>query len=273
MAFAQQSASDPVTVAPSAVESSVRTLPALRVQPGTAATNPQAHGLAFDRVNAYQTGYEDGAARCARFPQGDVVVTELPVGTVAEAQTGGDLPYAATVQFAVDDLGAYWPAALPGLTAGATWRDPEPLAVSDRPLPACPGDKGYDPDAVAAYCASSNTVLWSDATLAQVHATLGDVGAASALSMAWARAGQVQAGRPSSGVSAQLVQVCATGAWLASVGFDSSADVSLSPGDIDEGLFAVLSPLAPGEGEQVVTSSFERVDAYRAGLLGGLERC
>ena len=141
------------------------------------------------------------------------------------------------------------------------------------PAPAaCPGDEGYDPAAVAAYCASSNNVVWSDATLAQVHAALGDVGAASALSLAWARSGQVQARIPDSGVAAQLQQVCATGAWLTSVGSNPSA-VSLSPGDIDEGLFAALSPLAPGQIKDVEGSSFERADAYRKGLLGGLEEC
>lgn len=191
VAFAQRSSSDPVAIDASALDSSVRALPALRDQPGTAATNPQAHGLAFDRVNAYQTGYDDGAERCAQFPQGDVVVTELPFETVAEAQSGGNLPYQDTVQFAVDSLDGYWPAALPGLGGGTTWQDPAPTSVGDRPLPRCSGDEGYDPAAVAAYCASSNNVVWSDTTLAQVHAVLGDVGAASALSLAWARSGQV----------------------------------------------------------------------------------
>jgi predicted metalloprotease len=273
VAFAQHSSRDPVSVAASALDSSVRALPALRDQPGTAATNAQAHGLAFDRVNAYQTGYESGASRCARFPQGDVVVTELPFQTVEDAQSGGNLPYPQTVQFAVESLDGYWPAALPGLGAGTEWQDPDPTPVGDRSLPDCPGDDGYDPAAVAAYCASSNTVAWSDPTLAQVQDALGDVGAASALSLAWARSGQVQAGIPDSGVAAQLQQVCATGAWLSSVGSDSSAEVELSPGDIDEGLFAALSPLAPGQSEEVEGSSFERADAYRKGLLGGLERC
>ena len=273
VAFAQDSDDDPVTVKSSALDTSVRALPALRDQPGTAATNPGAHGLAFDRVNAYQTGYEDGAARCAQFPQGDVVVTELPFRTADDAQSGGNLPYAETVQFAVQALDGYWPAAVPGLATGASWTDPEPTAVGDRPLPTCPDDDGYDPGAVAAYCASANAVVWSDATLAQVHASLGDVGAASALSLAWARSGQVQADVPSSGTAAQLQQVCATGAWLASVGSDDDAQVSLSPGDIDEGLFAALSTLAPSQGRQVESSSFERSAAYRTGLLGGIDEC
>jgi predicted metalloprotease len=277
VAYAQHSRQDPVGVAPSALDSSVRAIPALRDQPGTPGTNAQAHGLAFDRVNAYQTGYESGAERCARFPEKNgVLVTELPFQTIEEAQSGGNLSYPETVQFAVQSLDAYWPAALPGLGATTDWQDPDPTAVGDRPLPRCPGDAGYDPAAVAAYCSATNEVAWSDATLAQVHDVLGDVGAASALSLAWARSGQVQAGIPDRGVAAQLQEVCATGAWLAAVGSGkdgTGSGVQLSPGDIDEGLFAALSPLAPGQDKEVEGSSFERADAYRKGLLGGLDQC
>ena len=56
VAYAQTSASDPVTVEETALDSSIRAIPLLRDQPGTAATNPKAHGLGFDRVNAFQTG-------------------------------------------------------------------------------------------------------------------------------------------------------------------------------------------------------------------------
>ena len=273
VAFAEDSPSDPVAVDPSALDSSVRAIPALRDQPGTPATNPNAHGLAFDRVNAYQTGYENGAERCARFPDGDVVVTELPFQTVAEAQTGGDLPYAQTLQFAVANLDAFWRSALPELPSGTAWRSPQPSPVSRPPLSTCPEDEGFDPAAVAAYCAPSNAVAWSDASLARVHGSLGDVAAASVLALVWAQAGQEQAGVPTSGTGARLEQVCATGAWVAAVGSDPGSPVSLSPGDIDEALFAVLTPLAPSESEDVVSSSFERATAFRTGLLGGLDEC
>ena len=273
VAFAEDSTSDPVAVDPSALDSSVRAIPALRDQPGTPATNPNAHGLAFDRVNAYQTGYEDGMERCARFPDGDVVVTELPFRTVAEAQSGGDLPYAQTLQFAVANLDAFWRAALPELASGTTWRSPQPSPVDQPPLSPCPDDEGFDPAAVAAYCAPSNAVGWSDASLARVHGSLGDVAAASVLALAWAQAGQEQADVPSSGAGARLEQVCATGAWVAAVGSDQGSPVSLSPGDIDEALFAVLTPLTPNEGEEVESSSFERATAFRTGLLGGLDEC
>ena len=79
VAYAQTSASDPLTVDETALDNSIRAIPLLRDQPGTAAINPQAHGLGFDRVNAFQTGYESGAGQCATFPDGNVVVTGAAV--------------------------------------------------------------------------------------------------------------------------------------------------------------------------------------------------
>jgi predicted metalloprotease len=273
VAFAQHRASDPVSVAPGALDASVRAIPLLRDPPGTTASTPGAHGLGFDRVNAYQTGYERGAARCATFPQGHVVVTELPFQTVAEAESGGDLPYAETVRFAVKDLDSFWSTNLGHLAQGETWRPPQPVDVPDSQLPPCPGDDAYDATAATAYCAPANAVRWSDALLRRLHDAVGDVAAASALSLAWARAAQVQTGLPSSGGRAWLQQVCLTGAWLATVGSGQGRTVSISPGDIDEGLLAMLSPLSRSQAQQVEHTSFERADAFRAGLLRGFHSC
>jgi hypothetical protein len=229
--------------------------------------------LGFDRVNAYQTGYEQGVARCATFPKGDVTVTELPFRTVAEAQTGGDLAYQDTVPFAVDSLDAFWAAALPELGKGATWTAPDPTPVAQPPLPACADDSGYDADAVAAYCAPSNDVAWADAALAQVHERIGDLGTGTTLALAWARSAQEQAGLETTGTGAELQQVCLTGAWVAALAAQPDSQVSLSPGDIDEGLITVLSPLSPEETSEVRGTSFERAGAYRTGLLRGLGAC
>jgi predicted metalloprotease len=273
VAFAQASAADAVSIDESGLDTSVRAIPALRDKPGTPATNPGAHGLGFDRVNAYQTGYEQGVARCATFPQGDVTVTELPFRTVAEAQTGGDLAYQDTVPFAVDSLDTFWSSALTELGEGASWTAPDRTPVAQPPLPECADDIGYDVDAVAAYCASSNDVAWADAALAQVHDRIGDLGTATTLSLAWARSAQQQAGLETTRTTAELQQVCLTGAWVAALAAQPDSQVSLSPGDIDEGLITVLSPLSPEETSEVRGTSFERADAYRTGLLRGLTAC
>jgi predicted metalloprotease len=56
------------------------------------------------------------------------------------------------------------------------------------------------------------------------------------LSDDWARAAQSQAGLQTSGVDAELQQVCFTSSWVLSIA-SATSPVHLSPGDIDEVLF------------------------------------
>ena len=255
-----------------ALDSSVRAIPLLRDQPGTPATNPQAHGLGFDRVNAYQTGYEKGATECATFPDGNVVVTELPFNPI-EAQTGGNVPIADAIPFVTDHLDAFWSTSLPRLSADAAYRPPVRAPQPDAPLRPCADDPGYDDEAVTAYCVPSNTVAYAAAPLARLHAEIGDLASGAALSLSWARAAQSQAGLEPSGSAAELQQVCFTGAWLASLASDPDLPFQLSPGDVDEALISVLSPLSRDHAREVLRSSFERADALRTGLLQGLTAC
>ena len=272
VAYARSSPSDQVVVNAEALDSSVRAIPLLRDQPGTPGTNPQAHGLGFDRVNAYQTGYAQGATECATFPDGNVVVTELPFNPI-EAQTGGNVPIADAIPFVTDHLDAFWTTSLPGLSADAAYRPPIRAPQPDLPLPPCADDSGYDKDAVTAYCVPSNTVAYAAVPLARLHTEIGDLASGTALSLSWARAAQSQAGLETSGGEAELQQVCFTGAWLSSLASHPDLPFRLSPGDLDEVLISVLSPLSPHQTGEVLRSSFERADALRTGLLEGLAAC
>jgi predicted metalloprotease len=272
VANAQTSAKDPVVIDEPALDSSVRAILALRDQPGTPATNPQAHGLAFDRVNALQTGYEQGARECATFATGNVVTTELPFRTLTDLQTGGNLGFEEAVPFFQDHLDAFWRLALGKLGPGATYHRPTTAPAAVPPLPACPSDPGYDRRAVSAYCAPRNTVTWATPELAQLHQRIGDMATGAVFSDGWARAAQSQAGLKTSGVDAELQQVCFTGSWVLSIA-SATSPVHLSPGDIDEVHFTVLTPTSPNQTREVKATSFERTAALRRGLLSGLSAC
>jgi len=255
-----------------ALDSSVRAILALRDQPGTPATNPQAHGLAFDRVNAFQTGYEHGARECATFATGNVVTTELPFQTLTDLQTGGNLGFEEAVPFFQDHLDAFWRLALGKLSPRATYHRPTTAPAAVPPLPACPNDPGYDRRAVSAYCAPRNTITWATSELAQLHRRIGDMATGAFLSDDWARAAQSQAGLKTSGVDAELQQVCFTGSWVLSIA-SATSPVHLSPGDIDEVLFTVLTPTSPNQTREVKGTAFELTAALRKGLLRGLSAC
>lgn len=272
VAYAQSSPRDTIDVDERALDRSVWAILALRDAPGTPATNPRAHGLAFDRVNAFQTGYDQGAEECATFPQGNVVVTELPFSTLAELRTGGNIGIVEAVPFFTGHLDVFWASSLGVLSPGATYERPQRRPEQQIPLPDCPGDPGYDRQAVTAYCKPSNAVAWAVAPLAQVHKKVGDMATGAALSLSWARAAQAQSGLQTSGTDAGLQQVCFTGAWVASIA-SARSPVKLSPGDVDEVLVTTLIPLSPDQAGEVEATTFERADALRLGLLQGLKAC
>ena len=52
---------------PGDLEASLAAMLSFRDQPGTSADDPSAHGSAFDRVSAFQEGFESGPERCAEY--------------------------------------------------------------------------------------------------------------------------------------------------------------------------------------------------------------
>ena len=268
--FAETSGKDPVQLSDGALDSAVGTVLTLRDQPGTPATNPRAHGLGFDRVNAFQTGYEQGSKRCAGFPDSGVVSTELPFRTVAEAQTGGNLPYTAAVQFFLGNLDEFWTRALPQIVAGRTFSNPQRQPVDEPPLPDCARSNWSD----AGYCPNENAVVWADSSLRELHEQIGDLATGAALSEGWGLAGQYQGRLATDGKAAGLQRDCFTGAWLASLAAGGLEESLLSPGDVDEVLAAIVASSFSRDGTRMDRGgAFERTKALRTGLFEQVTAC
>jgi predicted metalloprotease len=265
--FAQSDSTDPVSVADGALDSAVRAILVLRDRPGTPGEVPQAHGLGFDRVNAFQTGYAHGAPACAGFPTEGVLTTELPFRTAVEAATGGNEPYEVALPLLTESLDRFWTAGVPTITSGRAFVPPVRRPVAAPPLPPCSAAGAYDPTAPAGYCPADNSATWADDLLRRVH-TAGDLVTGTVLSDVWGRAAQAQAGLPLRGVAPALQRDCFTGAWVASVAGGDTALFTLSPGDVDEALATVLAVEEPETG-----GAFERAEALRIGILHGLAAC
>jgi predicted metalloprotease len=270
--YAETSSADRVTVTEGALDSAVATILTLRDPPGTAASAQQAHGLGFDRVNAYQTGYEQGAARCAEFPTRGVVTTELPFQTVSEAQSGGNLPYPETVELLPDSLDGFWRDVVPQLRHGSTFTAPELNPVEGDKLPAC-GDSA-DTGGLSQYCAATTSIDWLDSRVEAVHEQVGDLATGAVLSEAWAEAGQRAAGLPTAGHKPGLQRDCFTGAWLAYLAKGNRSDLQLSPGDFDEVLVEIVVSSFAQDGHRTDRGgAFERTNALRTGVFGGQRTC
>jgi predicted metalloprotease len=262
-------------VQPDQLDSTVAGLLELRDQPGTPALAAGAHGNAFDRIRAFQDGFEQGAARCATYRVGTVPVTEIPFSSRAEAATGGNLPYAQAVRDLSNDLQAYWMRTFPQLT-GKAWEQLRVIAFDPGSPPACGGKTRTKDEATGAafYCAADKYIAFDGTTLAPaLHQRIGDMAVGMLLADLFAQAAQDRRGKPAEGRDAQLAIDCLAGSWT----FDvlhrppTTAGIRLSPGDLDE---AVAALLVFGRANNTSgVSAFDRIRTFRDGVLKGLSAC
>lgn len=253
------------------LDNTVAGLLMLRDQPGTPATDEGAHGNAFDRIRALQDGVEKGAATCEAYDQDTLPVTEVPFNDAQDQENGGDLPYDQAVNDLAADAQAYWRRTLPAL-AGKAWTD---LRVSayEGTAPDC-----SDPDTTAGgkalYCSSGDFVAFDNPGLGvPLYDHIGDNAVGMLLGDLFARAAQDRRGRSDRGKDGQLDVDCLAGTWTHDM-LGRPADsnqIRLSPGDLDE---AVAALLAFGRADESSgDTAFERIAAYRKGVLSGLRAC
>ena len=256
------------------LDSTVAGLLQLRDQPGTPALAQGAHGNAFDRVRAFQDGFEQHAGRCATYRADNLPVTEVPFTSRAEAATGGDLPYDEALRVLADDLQAYWTRTFPEL-AGRPWQPLRVVPFDPARPPACGGKTRSRGQATGASfsCAADGYVAFDGVGLGPaLHDRIGDNAVGMLLGDLFAQAAQDRRGRPTQGREAQLPIDCLAGSWT----FDllhrtGAAGIRLSPGDLDEAVSALLVLGRTGNSNGV--SAFDRIAAFRDGTLKGLSAC
>jgi hypothetical protein len=116
-----------------------------------------------------------------------------------------------------------------------------------------------------------------------VHDRLGDYASAELVASRYALAALDALGRPVQGASAGRTAVCLTGAYTRALldrdpGDDPGRDgFGLSPGDVDEAVQELLDQdFAARDASGRAPSGdlgFERIEQFRAGTLGGPQRC
>jgi predicted metalloprotease len=212
-----------------------------------------AHGNGFDRVSAFQDGYESGVQACADYQDQPPAVTEAAYTSYEDQASGGNLPLDDMTAMVTKSLEQYWGSQSSQLTAPSVTADP---AGGD-------SDGGVLTDAVV-YQPSTNRVHYDAATLQEVHDSIGDFAGGLLLATAWASSVEHQHGVQLGTDAARRGAECLAGAWAA----DSAS--SLSPGDLDE---AVTVLVTAGKGNTDRGTAFERVAAFRAGFRYGPSQC
>ncbi len=243
----------------------------LRDQIGVAASDPQAHGSGFDRINAFQQGFEQTTSACVGYEETPPTVVATTFGTYKDLNNGGNLPLDELVPPLLHDLESFYDELFS--TMGRTW---DPVDHFDPFRPAegaidCGGDtvSGAELDLASFYCASDDTIYIDATGLVPALDGIGDFAFGGEVAHLYAVAAQSQLGITDRDVDGRHAD-CLTGVYSAAEFEQRIADqkLQLSPGDLDEIIIAFLT-----FGDDTGVSAFERTDAFRTGFSQGEGAC
>jgi predicted metalloprotease len=240
----------------------------IRDPAGNSAAERGAHGTAFDRTFAFQTGFEKTPKDCAAMNDANVKarITEQPF---AKNDTGrGDVKFN---QANVDLLKG----SLNDAFKGAGVQAPEIVNQGGK----CPSSKGTPP---ASYCAENNTVSIDLAALAALSQPIdrqaesegagpggrGDFAAFAEIASRYALGIQKGVGASLDNPNAGLRTACLVGAWAKVT--NGPGKLRLSPGDLDEAIAELLQPnslVSADVNGARPANGFQRVQALRKGYL------
>jgi predicted metalloprotease len=240
----------------------------LRDPVGTSSAAESAHGSYFDRVSAFQDGFDDGAEACRDDFGPDRVFTQGEFQTDDDFATRGNADYGFVVDALEPSLSGVWDQAFreifrESFTAPAV----EPFSGD---APDCARERDLD----LVFCAEEQLVTYDQTDLTQpAYQDIGDFAVVTAVAIPYAQAVRDQLGLSDVDPEGLRSAVCLTG-WYAAKVYNGQADLTISPGDLDE---SVQFLLEYGQSATVLPaaelSGFELVDLFRSGFAQGLRAC
>lgn len=251
---------------------------------GNAPDDPQSHGDAFDRTNAFQTGFDGGAPACKPLLASPPPVTETQFTSAQDAATGGNLPAAQVIPVTMELLDEYYAQVtptVPPLTVDKVFKFNSSGTTSQ--FPKCGGKTLAKKDIQnrVFFCLSDNYIAFDEPLLNSIYNQIGDFGVASLIADTYATYVQYKTGFPGvqdNTVNAVLGADCDTGAWAQAIkqGLPSqtlNTIVTLAPGDLDKVIQAFIKyDAARGVGTKS-DFVFRRVEAFRQGYFNGFASC
>jgi len=249
--------------------------------PGSTAYDPSAHGSAFDRVSSFQDGFTGGVVACADYESNEPVPLQFGF-TVEELSrpNPGDFPFGDEMFTAMrDDLMVFWQALV---EVDAPWSAPN-LVLSESRDVECDAGRTVTITTGVAWCATDNVVVVSSPVARQYYDLVpGDFAVAYLLGIGYAEAVQEAIGSDLTGVQRALLNDCLVGMWSGDIlpfnsepvvpDTESTPRISLSPGDLDEAIRTALL-LGDADDEESMGTPFDKVDAFRRGVLYGADGC
>ncbi|GAA3879337.1 neutral zinc metallopeptidase [Saccharothrix violaceirubra] len=249
------------------LDSALGALITFRDPVGTSAGDRSAHGNAFDRVSAFQDGYQRGTKFCADMSVENRAFTQKAFTSVEDRDNGGNLPFQEMLRLITPDLDAYFKSVVEA--GGKTWTTPQTKATEQEPE--CSGDQGP-----IAFCPTGRTIEIDTAEeLPELHAEIGDYATGVLLAGRFGLVAMSVLGVETKGEKAATSALCLAGAYTREV-FTRGRGFGLSPGDLDEAVQVLLAydyAARDGVGGATVGPGFKRVDVFRSGVFEGIGAC
>ncbi|MDJ0770005.1 MAG: hypothetical protein QNJ12_14485 [Ilumatobacter sp.] len=239
------------------------------------------HGSAFDRVGAFQVGFNEGPARCAELLDNPLPLMPNEFQQLADLERQGNASYDCSDDpdpnctpaplFLADDINEFLTLAAPGFTPLA----PQPVAD----LSAVTCADGVPVAGLALLCVPDGFVYYDEPQVLELYNEFGDFVLGYVYGIAWAEAAQQAIGSRLTGEARVLANDCLVGAWVEDITLGANRSpqreslVGTSPGDLDEAIRMAILIGDEGANVDVVGSPFEKIDSFRDGVLGGLAAC
>jgi hypothetical protein len=144
------------------------------------------------------------------------------------------------------------------------------------------GDLRGNFDHGAALCPSTDEVYFNEREAFQLYDAFGDFSVGYIVGSAWSEAVQLALDTKLEGEPRELLNDCLTGAWVKTVipiefrlpePRSEDRTVSVSAGDLDEAILTVILLADLSSEDNILGSAFEKIDAFRQGVIGGLDAC
>lgn len=238
------------------------------------------HGSAFERLSAFQFGFTNGPSACAAIDLPEIEQRRGNLPLLLPEHHSGEVPVTEqSVRTFVDALTiVFEPAAPPRLTLAA----PAGPAGAEQ---TCPDARPSPP---ASYCPATNVITVELTDLAALGTqsdtteglATGDNTAYSVLASRFVLALQREHGGVTlNDARAALRTACLTGVATRRLSTEvvttDGSSISLTAGDLDEAVSGMLTNglVASDVHGETVPSGFSRIDAFRLGVLGDVQRC
>jgi predicted metalloprotease len=246
--------------------------------------DPNGHGSAFQRINAFEDGLTGGGETCKDYANGNFTVVPDTFTDETDYENQGNLPFEQVEPLVIRNLEAFWAIAVSDI--GQAWTKLKTHAYDpDKDTVRCGKDSASGDDAIglAFYCADDDEAWWDETYLMPAANEIGDLAQALVIADLYSERAQSFAGLETGTLSGSLQGSCFTGVWVGTLasgqldtGYPTDTVISLSPGDLDEAVAAFLKFSDSGDtvtgGDSTYGSAFQRLDAFRLGFLDSLNR-